>query len=358
MLYRRYTLILFTLCAVTANGAIAQSFGNYQEFPDPAPFSFGVVGGALPDGRLVVWNGDTVYLQYDVGVDSFTPIATGYVGDPAFLAVRPDGHSLLLGQGWLGAVYALDVFNPSDFEPSSIVTTLSHFSGALLTSNLLLLDVGTESFSSALEIVDLSGAKSGTVAVVTKSDQYAGTKELVSDKPPSSYSANVFLDEDNGILYAMDGNTRELRFFSLTVLINAFNTQTPLDWATDGTLVGAPRDFFSRGVSGITPGGLLVIGGSEGFLQPGGIQLVDPRLDDPDLATVVDTLDPAGTQPFYIAIYNHVTDTITARTDGGEVFAPETALQTVPALGMMGTLILALFLSTVIGSCLLKNRTA
>ena len=225
MLYRRYTLILFVSSAFTATGAYAQSFGIYQNFPDPAPFSYDVVGGALPDGRLVVWNGDTVYLQYDVGTDSFAPIASGYSGDPAFLIVRPDGQNLLLGAGWSGAVYTLDVYNPTDFTPSSVVTTLSHFAGALLTPTLLLLDVGTESFSSALEIVDLSGAKSGGVSVVTKSEEYFGTKDLVIDKPPSSYSSNVFLDEANGIVYAMDGNTRELRFFTATALINAFNTQ-------------------------------------------------------------------------------------------------------------------------------------
>lgn len=326
------------LCATTAR---ALSFTPYHQFPQPAPFSYVVSGIALPDGTLLLWNGHTVFRQKFPNVDRYTAIASGYAGDTGFLALASDGHTAYLGAGFSGDIYRLDTNNPQNFTPAAIVANEPHFAGTLLTDDLLILDASTPDFSrTQLLILSLSNKKAGPATVVAKSNKYALPKSLVVEKPPFSYSSALTADHTNGILYAMDGNTRELRAFPIAALINAYNTANTLDWENDGTLIGAPGQFFSGGVAGITPQGRLLIGGSEGFLQPGGIHLIDPRLDDPSQAAILDTYDPAGTQAFYTVIYNPVTDVITA-IDGTQAYASVAAFATVPTIGVGGLGLLA-----------------
>lgn len=323
---------------LTAVPAFATGFVPYEAFPTPASGAFGVTGVGLPNGRLLLWNGDTVYLQQGVNVDAFSSMAGGYAGDPGFAALAPDGHTVLLGQGFFGSLYLFDVNAPANFTPASIVGTESHFGGAFLTQELVLLDAGRADFSgSDLVVVDISGAKSQpALAVIKPAASYVVPKDVVAEKPPFAYSASLTVDTDQGIVYAMDGNTRELRFFSVAALVQAYNTQTPLDWVADGTLVGSAGQFYTNGVQGIRPNGDLVVSGSEGFLLPGGVQLVDPRLDDPAQATVLETLDPAGDQDFYNVIYNPYSDTITAISGDGTPYLPANVLVGLPVAGAGG----------------------
>jgi hypothetical protein len=318
-------------------------FTRYEKFPVPAAGAFGVTGLGLPNGRLLVWDGDALHLQKAVDADAFQRIAGGYAGDPGFVALSPDGATVLLGQGFGGALYRFLPNAPVSFSPAAVVGSVPHYSGVFLTESLVLLDTVRLDFSGTdLQVLDVSGAKSAPRMVVAKPVAADGEKQVVVEKPPFSYSASVSIDRDAGMVYAMDGNTRELRAFSVAALLAAYAGAGTLDWSADGVLIGAPGQFFSGGVAGITPGGRLVVPGSAGFLQPGGIQLVNPRLDDPSLAAVEETLDPAGTQPFYSAIYNGYTDTITA-VDGftGDVYAPEGTLVGLPVAGPVGLTLLA-----------------
>ncbi len=313
------TMSVFAVLSVGFVGlASAIPFYPYQNYPGPAPSAFGVTGAALPNGRLVLWNGDEIYVQQAVNADRFARVSSGYIGDPGFVAVAPDGHTLVLGAGFGGNLYRFDVNAPDNYSSTHLIASVpGHFSGVFLTSTLLLLDVGRLDFTgSELHILDLSGAKSLPQPVVRKSGKYFLPKSMVIDKPPFAYSSSVAVDITNNLVYAMDANTRELRFFSRTALINAFTSNTTLDWAADGTLVGTVGQFYSGGVAGITPAGHLIIGGSAGFMQPGGIQIVDPNLSNPSAATVVSTEDPLGTQPYYSVIYNPYTDVITADAFG------------------------------------------
>jgi hypothetical protein len=337
---RIFRLICGVLC-FGATAAHALDFTPYQRFPQPAPFSYVVSGAALPDGTLLLWNGDTVYRQKFPNVDRYAAIASGYAGDTGFLAIASDGHTAYLGAGFSGDIYRLDVNSPQNFSPASIVANESHFSGTLLTDDLVILDASTPDFSrTQLLILSISNKTIGTRTVVSKSSKYAHPKTVVVDKPLFSYSSALTVDEANGMLYAMDGNTRELRAFSVAALINAYNSASTLDWENDGTLIGTPGQFFSNGVSGITPQGALIIGGSEGYLQPGGIHLVDPRLDDPAQATILDTYDPAGNQGFYTVIYNPVTNVITA-IEGVQAYASVPAFAPVPAADIAALALLA-----------------
>lgn len=289
-------------------------------FPTPAPGAFGVTAAPLPDGRFLLWNGDTVFFQSEPGSAVFAPVATGYAGDPGFAAVSPDGHTVLLGAGFSGDVYLFDAATPADFSPAALIANQAHFTGTFLTSTLVLLDAGKSDFSgSELTILDISGTKAAPVTVVRKSAKYAWPKQLVVDKPPFAYSSAMTVDDDAGIVYAMDGNARELRYFSVAALVQAFQSATPLDWETDGTLVGQPGVYYSGGVSGITADGRLVIGGSEGFLLPGGVQLVQPVS-----GLVTATLDPSGNHSFYTIAFNPAAQTVLAMVEGaflGEAYA-------------------------------------
>ena len=334
------------IAAITiAASAHATTFETFENFPLPAAGAFVVSGTGLPDGRLLLWNGDTLFTQTFPGTDRFRAAASGYQGDTAFVALSPDGQSALLGQGFAGDLYLVDAVTPENYSPSSVVANIpAHFAGVYLNDHLVLLDVGRLDFSgSELQIIDLDAAKNGAKAApqfaVTKGNEYMvdpAQKDLVVDKPPFAYSASLAVDTVQDVVYAMDGNTRELRFFSTADLIAAFNSSTPLDWATDGTLVGTVGQFFSNGVSGVRPDGSLVIGGSLGFLQPGGIHIVDPSLGDPQNAAILETLDPAGTTEFYYALYNQVTDVVTGITFSGAAYSPVDSFVPVPVAGAAG----------------------
>lgn len=336
-------LVVLGMVAAAATPAPASSFVPYEHFPLPAPGSFTVVGDALPDGRLVLWNGDGIFVQAFQNADRFRRIASGYQGDPSFLSLGPDGRTLLLGPGgfgdvpYVGQMYTMDVQSPRDFTPAQVaVTGQDHYDGAFLTDTLVLLDVGRPDFSgSYLAVIDLMAKSAGPRAVVVGMPAPAGDK-LVVDKPPFTYSGRITVDRANGIVYATSafGTPQEVRYFAVDDLVAAYVGGVPLDWAADGVLIGSPGQFFSGGVSGVSPDGELVIPGS------GGIQVVNPNLANPSAATVLRTLDPAGTGAFYSVIYNPVTGAITA-LDGIFAYGPAGAVRPVPLSTTGGLLVLA-----------------
>lgn len=350
---RSYTLAL-AVQLMLAVPASALTFTPYNQFPEQAgsPYS-SPTGVALPNGRLLIWNGDGLYVQKLPGADAFTEIATGYSGDPAFAALAPDGHTVLLGAGGFGGepylnnLYLFDTENPVDYTPGAVVASTPHYAGVYLSANLVLLEVGRSDFTgSELHIIDLASKSRRTGAVVvTGMPSAPPTKDLVVDKPTFTYSGALAIDHANGIVYATASSfsappDQELRYFSVQALIDAYNTSGTLDWSVDGTLVGGPNQFFGGGVSGVTQAGRLVNGGS------GGVQIIDPNLGNPAAASVVETLDPANTGGFYSAIYNPALDDLVLLESLGEVWGPENGVQPVPAvatggLAGLGALLLA-----------------
>jgi hypothetical protein len=191
------------------------------------------------------------------------------------------------------------------------------------------LDAGKSDFSgSELRIVDLSGAKAAPVTVVTGIPA-GGEKAIIVDKPAGTFSASVYVDHSNGIAYCTSsfGNPQEIRFFTIAELVQAYQSSTPLDWTADGTLIGG-------GVAGKTFAGELVVGGN------GTVQLINPRLDNPALATVVDSFDPTGAGGFYTAFHNSVTNITTFYGENNVAYVFEGTLTTVPAVGALGVAML------------------
>lgn len=318
---------LFLLVSVAVSvccGALGATVTPLSAFPTPAPGAYVVTGTALGDGRYLVWNGDTVQIETATGSGVFQPVADGYAGDPGFAAVASDGHTVILGGGFNGNLYLFDTWQPQDFTPASIVANRLHFTGTFLTDTLVLVDAGKPDFTgSELAIVDLADTKQSARTVVRKSARYWLPKGVVVDKPPFSYSSAVTVDAARGVVYAMDGNTRELRAFTTDALIQAHEGGITLDWETDGVLIGQPGVYYTGGVSGVTAEGFLVVGGSEGYLLPGGIQFVAP-----DSGNVVALLDPTGNRSFYTVVFNPAEQTLIAMVEGaylGEAYLVDLA---------------------------------
>ena len=330
-------LLALTLISspLTAEIPDIESFRVVPQFPQPADGSFGVVGSTTPNGRFLLWDGDTVYLQQGVSGHELAPIGTGYLGDPGFVSVTPNGNTVALGGGFNGRLYLFSFKNPSDFEDGDGYDVPTHFGGAFLNNRLLLVDRGTDDFStSELLVIDTGALAEGAGSVTSARSvlpimRLPEAPEDIITKPLGSFSSQVFVNAARTRAYVMDANTRELRYFLVQDIIDAFENSTTLDWATDGVPVGAPGDFFDGGIAGINPDNELIIGGSEGFGQPGGVMYVDPT----EPAMVLATLDPAGTQPYYSVIYNRTTDEIIAIDGSGlplEAYATEDGIAPVP----------------------------
>lgn len=298
------SIFVFSSLLLVVN-AIAETIIPLPNIPQPAVGSYFVTSAPLSDGTFLIWNGNQVFKQTAPKNDTYSLIAEGYQGDPAFIAVSPNERKAILGQGFLGDLYLLDLTNPRNFTPASIIANISHYYGIYLTSDLLLLDVTKSDFSgSEIHILPLN-TKSENTSQFVLSKPKLPNKDRVIDKPPFAYSAT--LAKDNNWVYITDGNVREIRRFSISSLINAFNTNTTLNWNTDGILVGTPGTYFTGGVSGISKDNLLLIAGSEGFMLPGGIQEVNPSTGE-----IVRVWDPANNQGYYSAFYNSYSDTILA----------------------------------------------
>jgi hypothetical protein len=305
-------MLLLTLpCLALAMTAGALDFDTVPLPNFPPVTGFGIAGDNLPDGRLVVWDGGTVFVQAFPRADVWTRVAGGYEGDPGFLAVSPDGHTVLLGAGFATAAYLLDLDNPADYVPGTELTVPTHFSGVFLTESLVAIDRGDFGQPAEVVIVDISSAKAAGTAQTVLTLPSAHAKQQLIEKPDGSYSATLSTDPTGQYLYVMDGNTRELRRFDVSALIAAYNASGLVPW-TNGDEVGTAGQFHTGGVAGTTLDGLLVIGGADGFFGPGGVQVVDPATP----ATVVNTLDPAGTQPFYSVIVNEVSGDVVALANG------------------------------------------
>jgi hypothetical protein len=114
-------LVFVGLAPVTAN----PPHDPQVTLPNPEPGSFFSLFDYTLDGRVVAFDGFTVYVQASRQSATLTPIGTlpeQYRGgtDPAFVSVSPNGQTILLGAGAGGSKFPDPDFNGNIFKmPSS-----------------------------------------------------------------------------------------------------------------------------------------------------------------------------------------------------------------------------------------------
>jgi len=275
----RIAAVAALLIAVPATALGLHGVPPFQElegFPAPAENAFGVTADALKDGRFIAYDGNSVFVQERRGSGTFNPIATGYPGDPGFISVSPNGRLALLGAGFLGEVWVLDLDAPVDAaEPLTVLE--GNFSAAWLTDDRIVVNRATQPdpnefiFEAELGILDLG--------VVPFAYQVAVT-------PAGGASADVAVGPFGKRLYTTDGITGETRFFSVASLLAAVENAEPLSWE-DGELLGV---YNTGGPLGVTPDGRrILIGGADPVEFLGFVQVVDTWTGE-----VIEEINPSG----------------------------------------------------------------
>jgi hypothetical protein len=289
------TLVLMTVVSMTpATASALPGLPNEQvPVPSPHPGSFFTVFDYLVDGRLVAFDGFTVFRQRTAVSDELTPIGTlpaAFSGatDPAFVVASPDGSRLILGAGAGGSKFPDPAFNGNIFElPTSggTATLIGTFPFSIqgtffLNRNSFLFGQGETfgPFVGSIEVLDLHTHQARSVIGHIPGDP--GGIDFDSQ-------GNLFV----GLGAAADAaRTGEIRRFDRQRIIRAVLLGTLLDFDTDSTLVAevlnaGDLDFDSRG--------RLFVGGAD-FAEPdlGYVAEVDVTTGQ-----VVDRFDPVDGDP-------------------------------------------------------------
>jgi hypothetical protein len=239
--------------------------------PQPAPGSFTTVVDFLKDGRAVVFDGFTVYVQESIGSSTLVPIGTlpaEYAGgtDPAFIEVSPNGQTIVLGGGAGGSRYPDPNFNGNIFlmpVTGGEATLLGRYpwsiEGTFRGPNELVFGEG-ETF----------GLLTGSVEMV---DIKTGEQTTLIGPIPGDPSGIAFDRQGNlyvGLGYAQDpSRTGEIRVFDKQDVQEAIRTGVPLPYDS-GRLItqvlsGGPFVFDNDGHLWVGGGDLFGTTGSYGF---------------------------------------------------------------------------------------------
>lgn len=301
MFHVRFAALAPLLLATTLTYALPQESDFRVINNIPQPTGTGLVGCSAPDGRYLLWDGDIVFLQREVGSGVFDPIASGYAGDPGFAVLSPGGDYVLLGQGFGDGVtanlYAFDFENPTDYQSGDELTAPSHFAGAFLDPDLIALDRGDFGSPAEIVVLDLTTlTRSGTLrsATVLRGPAPRGPRDTIITKPLGSFSASIAVD--GATCYIADSGNGQYKSFAVADIINAFNTASTVAWSS-GTDIGTASQYPLGGVSGVTGSGNLVIAGFGSIVEV-----------NPGTGNIATTFDPAGTGPFYGMVYNDTTE--------------------------------------------------
>ena len=269
-------------CFVLALGAAAElpSYTPMPGFPEEARGSGGIAADALGDGRFVAWDGDRIFVETETDSGVFSLAAEGIIGDPGFIKVHPDGETALLGAGFNGEMYLVDMNDPG--EPGIFLNTGNNYAGAWLNTGQFLFDRAMPNDNGdaipELAILDITGEPE--------------VRTVVADK--GMWSAGVITSACGYYAYASDGMDGVTVRYEVNALREAFDTRTPLDWETEGVELGY---FNMAGPSAHTSLDTVIFGGF------GNIQFVDAETGEE-----LGTADPASEGGhLYQAAYNRAT---------------------------------------------------
>jgi autotransporter-associated beta strand protein len=217
-----------------------------------------------PDGLIYAWDGQNVWRQSGVNVDSFGATPFGTVpttdSDAGPINFSQDGRTLLIGNGSGGndfsgpsngqlftmpatggpATLVGTVPNHFDLIPLPVASTVPNFRAKVL------LDVGTPNFHSEVDVFNMASGKAAAV---------------VRNIPGASSS--IALDSANRLYVGIGyGDSRgQIRRFSLP-LIDAAADGQPIDWSS-GQLFNA-ADNNSGGGMFFDARGNFFVGGPDG----------------------------------------------------------------------------------------------
>ncbi len=337
---------LGTLAAPAAADAFSNYGDSYRAFSTPpiGDGSFSVAGAALPDGRLLMVTGNSVYLETGIATATFNEVAildasqTGGSTDPAFLSISPDGSRIAIGTGFgkpvaVFATSALGTPNaPTTLTSGSVADyfAVGHFDAAWYDNTSLALTAGNFGQPAFVSLLD------------TASDPNNPTNPLVITNIQGA-SAGIAFDDD-GRLYTANGFANGNA--SDTGNIRAFDAADWLggaDFEAEGILIG---DVLSGNALRFdAEGNLLVGGGDFGNFDAGYLGVVNADaladalagfgpIDSGDAAQLA-RLDPRGDGfGFFSSAYNAMT---------GELYVTDsdTWYATIPAPTTLALLVTA-----------------
>ncbi|WP_437594109.1 dockerin type I domain-containing protein [Sorangium sp. So ce1000] len=170
--YAGNTSYTFDLPTVTDGWSVA-----LDGFPTTAQQQ-DVEGYAL-DGRLLVANDQTLYLQKNYGSSVFVPVATVSDGpmDPSFLAISPDGSTIALGVGYGAPLLVfpssiLSISSPPDLLNNGHVIELNvdYYDGAWYGDDALVINGGYSGpggYTSGVYALDLTASPIVEIPLIT-----------------------------------------------------------------------------------------------------------------------------------------------------------------------------------------------
>ncbi len=337
------SLLLAALTTTSSADAFTTYGHSYQPFSTPpiGNGSFGITGDALPDGRLLMVTGNSLFLESNAGSRLFDEVAifdttqTGGSTDPAFLTISPDGTRVAVGVGFGKPVAVFDV---AALGAPDAPTTLTNGSVADYfhitpfdatwydNTNLALTtgEFGQQAFVSLLDTQSNPDAPINNPIITGIAGASAG---IAFDTAGRLYTANGFADGSGSVT----GNIR---------IFDPAEWMTGADFETQGTYLG---DILSGGSLRFdTDGNLFVAGGDftdfdAGYLGVVNAQAIADALQglgpiNPNDPTDLRRLDPRGDGFGYFAsAYNSFTGELYI-TDGEVWYA------TIPAPGALALL--------------------
>lgn len=293
----RVLAVTGVLCALLASVALAQpstpptDFTALPGFPGPAGEYTSVGVDALESGKLVVYDGSSVYLEDGVEADRYTAFA-GYDGDGAglagFVAASPDDSTALIGAYGTGDLWLFDADDPAAAgDPLGAVEGVLF--GEYLDNTNVLVSVYVEEEESELGIVDTANTAALYTAVVNMGETgIPGGIVVAGDK-----------------VYTTNAATGQIRSFAVKELLDlATGSREPLAWEK-GALIGTFNDFGPTAVSSQCT---LLVSGNDATTGRGAIQFVSTDGEFGGDAQMATEANIAA----HIAVYNPKTKKVVA----------------------------------------------